>query len=370
MPKARPPRDKPQYREVFAREARALASLEHPNVIPLYEYYEGENGPVLVMRFVHSNAQQMAGHSTEPRTLNLCKVAQRVAEALDYCSAQGLSHRDVKPDNILIGNQYEVYLADFGLSALLDDDKRWAHAEGAKQFLSPEVLLDRYITGKAEHRRLADQFSLGVTLYYLLTGHLPHDQGGDPSDASTDEWNNCTALRLLRGNHPVLSSQRNPKLPSAVDSVLFRMMSIDPEDRFQSNGEAVFELDQALAGHTGGEFKVFISYARQDETTVRELVDELLRKGISILWDRDIAYGVDWEDHIEQSMTESDLMLVVLSTHSGTSIEVKNEWRYWASFLKKPLITLVLEDCPIPYRLFPKHHIYVHGRPIGEVATK
>src|SRR5262245_21862608 len=162
--------EKPHYRDVFVREARFLARLDHPNIIPLYEYYEGPNGPVLVMRF----ASRDLGHLNAPIPMTgLGAVALAIGGALDYCADHEIAHRDVKPDNILIGDSGEVYLADFGIAAGLDDDQRWEHPEGAKAFLSPETLTDRYTGGRSDRRRHCDQFSFGVTLYYMLTGSLP-----------------------------------------------------------------------------------------------------------------------------------------------------------------------------------------------------
>jgi eukaryotic-like serine/threonine-protein kinase len=139
--------EKPEYRDVFVREARHLARLDHPNVIPLYEYYEGPNGPVLVMRFAARDLERVGRTQASGTLEGLGAVALDVASALDYCGNQGIAHRDIKPDNILVGGADEIYLCDFGIAAALDDDARWEQPQGARAFLSPETFTDRYTGG-------------------------------------------------------------------------------------------------------------------------------------------------------------------------------------------------------------------------------
>ncbi len=76
-----------------------------------------------------------------------------------------------------------------------------------------------------------------------------------------------------------------------------------------------------------------------------------------------IAFGSVWEDEIEDAMLDSDVMLVVMSQQAASSDEIKNEWRYWLKQLNRPIVTLILEECRLPYRLFPRQHIYANNRP-------
>src|SRR5262249_30001970 len=159
--------------------------------------YEGPNGPVLVMRFAPRDLERV-GRAMAPDTwARAGEIALDVANALDYCCSQGIAHRDIKPDNILVGERDEIYLSDFGIAAALDDDARWARPEGARAFLSPETFTDRYTGGRSERRRRCDQFSFGVTLYYMLTGCLPYGGVRNRIEGPDSEWNDCTALRLL-----------------------------------------------------------------------------------------------------------------------------------------------------------------------------
>lgn len=361
---------KPQYRDLLAREARHLARLDHPNIIPFYEFCEGRDGPVLVMRFVGGTLEQLREEVGSGLIRGADRIAVDVASALDYCASQGLSHRDVKPDNLLLGSWGDVYLADFGIAAPLDDSHRWAHPEGTKAFLSPEMLMDSYFGARAERRRSADQFSFGVTLYYLLTASLPHEPTGLPVSTAGSDWSDCTAYRILRGQPIAPCSDRDPTIPSAVDAVLSRMLSVDPDDRYGSNLAAATALGDALSGRTGDEPSVFASYARADGGAVQKYIDGLDRAGFKMFWDRKIEYGTDWEDRIEEAMADSDVMLVLLSPKSAASPEVKNEWRYWTGHLKKPLITVILDDCQVPYRLFSRQHIQAQGRSFPDVFAQ
>lgn len=139
--------EKPQYRAIFARESRFMASLEHPNIIPLYDFFESSQGPVIVMRLVPNTVQSLLAHSGESTFSYIVSTAHQVASCLDYCSAQGVAHRDVKADNILLDNDQHVYLTDFGLAAQFDDPQQWVEPIGARPFISPELFTDRYSDG-------------------------------------------------------------------------------------------------------------------------------------------------------------------------------------------------------------------------------
>ena len=362
---------KPHYRDVFEREARYLAILEHPNIVPLYEFCESEQGPVLVLRYVHKDLQSLIGDANSRKTLLAARLTRQVAAALDYCTAEGICHRDVKLDNVLIDDEGQVYLTDFGLAGRLDDEESWLNAVGAKPYVSPEILLRELRAGGPESRKRCDQFSLGVLMYQILTGCLPHaaTEGGEEVGP---EWEQCTALRLIRGELPVPCCERDPEIPSKVDEVLGQMLSVDPRSRFPSNTAAAKQLADALGGRTETSFRAFVSYWRhgQDAEFVRELVNYLEKRGLGVWWAPRIEAGEHWDDQIEDAMLECHAMVVVLSHNSVRSAEVKSEWRYWMGFLDKPLLTLVLDDCRIPYRLFPKQHLYVAGRPAAEVASE
>jgi hypothetical protein len=342
---------------VFAREAKALAMLEHPGIISLYDYHSVGGKPALVLRYVNSSMATLAA------PIVVLRAARDVAAALDFCTAKGLAHRDVKPANILLDEGGRACLIDFGIAAAFDDAKNWQSVVGSMPFIAPELLIGKMEAGAVADgsggRRRYDQFGLGVTLYQALTGKLPHDPkvGGRSPD-----WDTCTAYRLMAGEEPVPANERSMAATPAANDVLRRMMAIDPDRRFASCQEAVAALDDAMSGRRSGGRKVFVSYARSDREYVTRLVDELRRRGIDAWWDADMLRGLDWEEQLEEHLLDAELMLIVLSPDSARSPEVKVEWRYWINLLKKPVLTVVTRDCRIPFRLFPLQHILAGER--------
>jgi len=139
-------RDKPHYRKLFLKEARHLALLEHPNVVPLYEYGEAATGPVLVLRYVENDLSRYARKQAEDLAQGIATIAHDLAASLDHCARNGIAHRDLKPDNVLVDKNGHAYLTDFGLAARFDDAEKWQEPVGTRPFLSPEQLLGDRVT--------------------------------------------------------------------------------------------------------------------------------------------------------------------------------------------------------------------------------
>jgi serine/threonine protein kinase len=350
---------------VFAREAKALATLRHPNIITLYDYYSMADRPALVMQYV---GRSLAAKLDSGEIL---RAAADVAAALDHCSNRGMAHRDIKPENILLDEDGRASVIDFGIAANFDDSKNWDSVVGTMPFVSPELLMAKFedVWGPELHResRQYDQFGLGVTLYQTLTGELPHDRRPNPRHP---EWESCTAYRMMRGEEPIPANERSPIVTPAAFKVLRRMMSIDSRDRFPSCREAIAELDDAMSGRGLSGRKIFMSYSRSDAEYVSQLTRELRRRGVGVWWDADVVHGRDWEEQTEEGMIGSEVMLLMLSTNSSRSPEVKSEWHYWINALKKPIVIVLLEDCRVPYKLYPLQHIKAFDRPPDRLAVE
>ena len=350
---------------VFAREAKALAMLEHPNIVPLYDYHTVDGKPALVLQYASGTMATLAA------AIDVLRAARDVATALDFCAARGLAHRDVKPANVLLDGGGRARLVDFGIAAAFDDAKNWQAIVGSLPFIAPELLIAKLnadaVDGGPEGRRRYDQFGLGVTLYQALTGHLPH---GPKAGGRSPEWESCTAYRLMAGDEPIPAHDRSIAVTPSANDVLRRMMAVDPDHRYASCQEAVAALDDAMSGRLMGGRKVFVSYARSDREYVARLVDELRRRGLDAWCDADMLRGLDWEEQIEEHLLDAELMLIVLSPDSARSPEVKVEWRYWINLLKKPVLTVVARDCRIPFRLFPLQHIQAGDRTPEGVAVE
>ncbi len=224
------------FRERFKREWLTAASIDHPNVIPLYEAGEADEHLFIAMRYVEG-VDLAALISREPsfdpaRAINI--VAQ-IASALDAAHKKGLVHRDVKPANILIASEDDhVYLTDFGLtksSASQSALTKTGMFVGSLDYTAPEQ-----IRGEAADAR-TDVYSLGCVLYQALTRALPYDRDSDVAKMYAH----------LNDEPPAVTAKR-PDAPAGLDAVVARAMAKEPKDRYQTAGELGRAALAALRG--------------------------------------------------------------------------------------------------------------------------
>lgn len=232
------------FRRRFLRESQLAASLDHPNIIPIYEAGEADGCLFIVMRYVVGSdlkALLDGGQVLEPA--QAVDLFSQVAAALDAAHANGLVHRDVKPANILVSQDSDrhrhrhVYLSDFGLtkrSSSLTGVTETGVVIGTMDYVAPEQ-----IAGKPLDSR-TDVYALGCVVYQALAGSLPYVRDDD-----------AALLWAHLVEAPVPASQRRPSLPQAVDVVLARAMAKSPQDRYPTAGEFVADLSQALLGPAG-----------------------------------------------------------------------------------------------------------------------
>ena len=221
----------------FAREARAVAAVDHPHIIPLYE--AGEAGGVLfiAMRFVAGDdLRVVVGREGSLRPRRAAAFISPVASALDAAHDAGLVHRDVKPANMLVdvgpGRPEHVYLSDFGLARgvwSLGGPTRAGQFLGTPDYAAPEQINGRPVDGRA------DQYALACVAYTLLSGSRPFER----------EEPMAALYAHLFAPPPQLTSVR-PDLPTAVDQVLARALAKAPEDRYGSCGAFADALREAL----------------------------------------------------------------------------------------------------------------------------
>jgi serine/threonine-protein kinase len=209
-------------RRRFEREARLMAAIDHPNVLPVYAAGEEQGSLFLVMRYVAGTdlgALLRAEGRLDPR--RAARITEQVAAALDAAHAAGLVHRDIKPANVLLAQDH-TYLSDFGIGQALDgsthltDSNEWL---GTVDFCSPEQLRGDPVDGRG------DVYSLGCLLHTALTGTPPHHRDTAPA----------TMLAHLHDDPPP-PSLRDPKLAS-FDELLARALAKRPADRFATAGE-------------------------------------------------------------------------------------------------------------------------------------
>ena len=226
-----------EARQRFEREAALAASLQHPHILPLWEYGEQEDMPYLVMPYVRGGTlQERLERGPLPRQESVACLGQ-LASALDYAHQRGVIHRDVKPANVLVDEQGRYYLADFGIARALAGMVRLTR--NGVGVGTPEYMAPAQAQGKAGPR--SDLYAMGVMLYQLLTGQVPYT-GGSYAEILMKHMQEPLPLEPLR--------QATPPLPAAVEGVLQRALAKDPEERYQTGQALVAAIGNALTAAT------------------------------------------------------------------------------------------------------------------------
>lgn len=230
------PADHEAYRKRFFREAQAAGKLSHPGIVTIHDVGEEEQTqtPYIVMEFIDGKTLQQVADEAQgilpvDKTLELLK---QVAEALNYAHAQGIVHRDIKPANILVTSEGRAKVTDFGVARLRTTQMTVAgELLGTPSFMSPEQFEGTRTDGRS------DLFSLGIILYWMLTGQTPF-AGEDLSEVM---------FRVVYKD-PTPPTQLNPHLRSEFDHALRRALAKDPTNRYQSGKELAENLQDLLEG--------------------------------------------------------------------------------------------------------------------------
>jgi len=237
----------PQRRMRFEREASAIAALNHPNIVTIYSLEEDAGLHFIAMELVSGkNLVDLipGGGFPLPSFLNL---ASQIVDAIGAAHARGITHRDIKPGNIMLDNEGRVKVLDFGLAKLvetvsgddltegMDDKTALGQVLGTLAYMSPEQAEGRAV----DHR--SDVFSLGVLLYEMATGRHPFKRD-----------NNVSTLSAILTATPVPVVTINDSLPVELGAVITRCLARSPEDRYPSAAELRQDLATLHARMTGG----------------------------------------------------------------------------------------------------------------------
>jgi predicted Ser/Thr protein kinase len=216
----------PGFSERFNREARALARLNHPNIVVLHEFGQAGGLPFFIMEYVEGvNLRQLEQSGRLPAAQALAIIPQ-ICEALQFAHDAGVVHRDVKPENILIDKAGRVKIADFGIAKLAGADAAdvgvtaTGQAVGTPHYMAPEQMVS---PESVDHR--ADIYALGVVFYEMLTGELPLGKFAPPS--------------------------RRVQVDVRLDDVVLRALEREPQHRYQKVSEVRTRLD-TISGGAGG----------------------------------------------------------------------------------------------------------------------
>jgi serine/threonine-protein kinase len=224
--------DDPGFRARFEREGQVQAGLDHDHIVPVYEAGQSEYGLFLAMRLIPGPTLKHLILDGELDPRRSVRLLAQVAQALDAAHRAGLIHRDIKPQNILIGERDHAYLADFGLIKAPDE----ARLTGTGQFIGTiDYVAPEQIQGDPA-TPASDIYALTGVLYECLTGEVPYPK---PSEAAT--------LHAHVMQPPPVLTERRPDLPPALDGVIAQGMAKDPWSRPSQAAELIQAASRALS---------------------------------------------------------------------------------------------------------------------------
>ena len=248
--------NQPDFIRRFEAEAQIVARLEHPHIVPLYDYWREPNVAFLVMRLLRGGSlRQLLEKGAVPLDV-VTRLLEQIGSALGVAHRAGVVHRDLKPANVMLDEDTNAYLADFGIAKNLSnpnlDDQTQADAIlGSPAYISPEQIRSEFV------RPQSDIYALGVMLYELLTGTIPFS-GPTPIEVMHQH---------LHAPLPPLAANR-AGLPKAWDNIIAQATAKDPLERY-ANVESLLSDVRLVSGGTG-----VVVGARRPTTTDRPLTSE------------------------------------------------------------------------------------------------
>jgi len=234
--------DDPNFIRRFTVEAQMVARLEHPHIVPLYDYWREPGGAFLVMRWLRGGSLQQALQRGPWNLAPAVHLVHQIAGALHVAHRQGIIHRDIKPANILLDGGGNAYLSDFGVATLVGPLSELRQpspvdiddSSGSLGYLSPEGIMQGPVTAAS------DIYSLGVVIYELLTARHPFP--GSTGQELLDKH--------LHGPFPATRHLR-PELPPFVDTVIQKATAKDPKQRYTDVLELAAALQSAVSARPG-----------------------------------------------------------------------------------------------------------------------
>jgi serine/threonine protein kinase/streptogramin lyase len=223
----------PTFVERFEREARTVARLEHPHILPVHDYGKTPDGVTyIVMRYIEAGTMSDLLKQGRLPLNEIVRLFSQVGDALAYAHEQGVIHRDMKPSNVLVDTRGQPFLTDFGLARMVGGE---SSLTGSMIIGTPAYMAPEQGQGQPADKR-TDIYALGIILYEMVTGKTPFE-------AETP-----MAVMIKHMTEPLpLPGQLNPDLPPAVERVILKALAKEPDGRYQNVADMVKALQGAVA---------------------------------------------------------------------------------------------------------------------------
>lgn len=222
--------NQPDFIRSFESEAQIIARLEHPYIVPLYDYWRDPDGAYLVMRFIRGGSLRSVINSRMLANEEIAVFLTQITSALHIAHRANIVHRDLKPENILVDTDGNAYLTDFGIARPVGQQSNEEDISGTLEYVSPEELQSQPCTPQA------DIYSLGVMLTELLIGRHPYRGLG------------AVEMLLKHLNEPLPPLREfRPDLPPAVENVIMTATAKTPADRYANVRELAAEFHKAVS---------------------------------------------------------------------------------------------------------------------------
>ena len=235
LKRMRPSLDGQDELDRFKREMKIVRDLQHPNIVQVMDTGDVDGCYYLAMEVVEGETlRDLLDREPIPAPTKTRKVLRELGQALSYAHSKDITHRDVKPGNVMLTKQGTLKLLDFGLA------RKPVHTNSitaAGTALGTFGYVDPHQAKSDGPSPLSDQFSLATVAFEMLTGEIP----------AVFDWEDAMSFHTYLEQERPLASSRNPKLTPEIDQVLSKMLELDPSKRYPTMDEAVAALDQALA---------------------------------------------------------------------------------------------------------------------------
>src|SRR5882757_7463834 len=225
--------ENPDLLKRFQREAQSAGTLQHPNIVIIYELGTHEGSPYMAMEFIAGESlESMVSSHKRMSLVEKTEIMIQVLEGLQYAHEHGIVHRDIKPGNIMLLKDGTVKIVDFGIARISDNSMtKTGQIVGTINYMSPEQFNGHVVDGRT------DVFSAAVLFYEFLTGVLPFDGAETPS----------VILKILNEPPPPLKEHLQ-EFPEQLETIVHKALAKDREERFSSADDFAFDLQHLAEG--------------------------------------------------------------------------------------------------------------------------